>query len=355
MTLDYYVLRLLLVRTLVAALVLIGLVQVLELFDVTTDILQRGQGLAGIGHYSLLRLPGQFQQVASLSMLVGAIFTFTQLSRTSEMVVIRATGANIYRVLRMMAPVAIGVALVDFVISAEVAPRTQDALAHWMDVTAPPSKKADTPKPHWFRLGGDLVMIGQASDDARRLQNLRIYRRDAGLNLTQEISAPSAVTEPGGWRLQGARTLLVGPDRSTTSGPADQDWQTTLTAGELRSLIRSGQIITFSSAVGAVTGARPSDRSPGFYATRLNRTFAEPLGVIVMLLLAAPAALASLRSDQGMRLFLFGLSAGLLFMVADGLLTALGETSGMPAVLASWSAPIAFTALAVTVLLYVEG
>ena len=60
-------------------------------------------------------------------------------------------------------------------------------------------------------------------------------------------------------------------------------------------------------------------------------------------------------SDQAMRLFVFGLASGLLFLVADGLLTALGETSGLPAVLAAWSAPVAFTALAVTVLLYVEG
>jgi lipopolysaccharide export system permease protein len=353
-TLDYYVLRLLLVRTVVAALVLIGLVQVLELFDVTTDILQRGQGLAGIGHYSVLRLPGQFQQVASLSVLVGSIFTFTQLSRTSEMVVIRATGANIYRVLRMMLPVAIGVALLDFVISAEVAPRTQDALSHWMAATAPPSK-AKTSKPHWFRLGHELVMIGSASDDARQLQNLRIYRRDDQGSLVEEVSAPSATAKPGGWRLSAATTMTVGADHSTTTRPSDQDWSTPLTAGELRQLLRSGQIISFSSAVGAVTGAKPSDRSPGFYATRLHRAFAEPLGVVVMLLLAAPAALASLRSDQGMRLFLFGLSSGLLFLVTDGLLTALGETSGLPAVLASWSAPVAFTALAVTVLLYVEG
>ncbi len=74
-----------------------------------------------------------------------------------------------------------------------------------------------------------------------------------------------------------------------------------------------------------------------------------------MLLLSAPAALSSLRSDQGMRLFLFGLASGLLFLVADGLLAALGETSALPPVLAAWAAPVAFTALAVTVLLSAEG
>ena len=354
MTLDRYVFRMLLTRTVVAVAVLICLVQVLELFDVTTPILERGLGLAGIGHYSLMRLPGQFQQVAALGVLVGALFTFTQLARTSEMVVIRATGANIYRLLRMMAPVALGMALIDFVVAAEVAPRTQDALTHWMAVTAPPSE-TKTVKPHWFRLGPDLVMVGVESKDGRTLNNLRIYRRDGDRNLAEEIAAPLATEEPGGWRLHQAVVTKVLEDHSDVSAPYDQDWKTPLTAGALQRLIRAGQDVAFSAAFGAVSGAGPADRSPGFYSTRLNRTFAEPFGALVMLLLSAPAALSSLRSDQAMRLFLFGLASGLLYLVADGLLTALGETSALPPVLAAWSAPVAFTALALTVLLSAEG
>ena len=354
MTLDRYVFRLLLTRTVVAAVVLVCLAQVLELLDVTTQILERGQGLGGIGHYSLLRLPGQFQQIAALSVLVGSLFTFTQMARTSEMVVIRATGANIYRVLRMMIPVALGVALIDFGVAAEIAPRTQDALAHWMAVTAPPSQ-AKPARPHWFRLGADLVMVGSESEDGRTLHDLRIYRRDADRNLVQEVAAPVATAEAGGWRLHAAVTTDVRQDHSDVSPPADQDWKTPLTSGALRRLIRSGQDVAFSAALGAVSGTGPADRSPGFYQTRLNRSFAEPLGAVVMLLLSAPAALSSLRSDQAVRLLLFGLSSGLLFLVADGLLTALGETSALPPVLAAWAAPVAFTALAVTVLLSAEG
>ena len=354
MTLDRYVFRMLLTRTVVAVVVLVCLVQLLELLDVTTSILERGQGLAGIGRYSLLRLPGQFQQVASLSVLVGSLFTFTHLARTSEMVVIRATGANIYRIVRMMLPVALGVALVDFGIAAEVAPRTQDALTHWMAVTAPPAQ-AKPAKPHSFRLGPDLVTIDSESEDGRILKNLRIYKRDANRNITEEIAAPTATAEPGGWRLHGSVVTKVLQDHSEVSAPFDQDWKTQLTAGALQRLIRAGQDVAFSMALNAVSGTGPADRSPGFYETRLNRSFAEPLGAIVMLLLSAPAALASLRSDQALRLFLFGLSSGLLFLVSDGLLTALGETSALPPILAAWSAPVAFTALAVTVLITTEG
>ena len=354
MILDRYVLRLLLVRTVSAIVVLILLVQVLELLDVTTLLLQRGQGIAGIGRYSLLRLPGQFQQVAGLGVLVGSIFTFTQLARNSEMVVIRATGANIYRVLRMMAPVAIGVALLDFVVSAEITPRTQDALSHWMAVTAP---KADAKpaKPHWFRLGSDLIMVGSATEDGRRLSDVRIYHRDPTRTLTQEISAPAAMAEAGGWRLQRAIVTRVNGDHSALSAPQDIDWKSRLSPDEIVRLIRAGEQVTSTAAFSAIANIGPSDRSPGFYRTRLYRTVAEPFGAIVMLLLSAPAALSSLRSDQAMRLFLFGLASGLLFLVADGLLTALGETSALPPILAAWSAPVAFTSLAVTVLLYAEG
>ena len=354
MTLDRYVLRLLLVRTVSAIVVLMALVQVLELLEVSSTLLERGLGLPGIGHYTFMRIPGMFEQVAGLGMLCGSIFTFTHLARTSEMVVIRATGANIYRVLRMMAPVAIGVAALDFIVAAEVAPRTQDALAQWMAASAPPSQ-AKTVKPHWFRLGPELVLIGSASGDGRQLHDLHIYRRDAVGNLTQEVTAPLADARPGGWRLHSAVTITVGQDQSSPGRPADQDWPTKLTAGEVVRLYEAGDKLPSGEAAKALTRAAPTDRSPGYYLTRINRTFAEPLAGLVMLLLSAPAALSSLRSAQAMRLFIFGLSSGIFFLVSDGLLTALGETSALPAVLAAWSAPLAFSALAVTVLLYAEG
>ncbi|MEI9964898.1 MAG: LptF/LptG family permease [Caulobacteraceae bacterium] len=354
-TLDRYVLRLLLVRTIMAAVVLVGLVQILELLDVTTAIFDRGLGLAGIGHYSLLRLPGMFQQVAALSVMIGSLFTFTQMSRTSEMVVIRATGANIYRVLQMMAPVAIGVALLDFVIAAEVAPRTQDELVHWMAVTAPAAEQTKAPKAHWFRLGPEVVMVEDASANGERLTGVRIYRRNAEHLLVEEISAPSATPEPGGWRLHGAQISRVVGSEATLTPPAEQDWKTRLTPSEVVRLYRATDQISSSTAVAALTRAIPIDRSPDFYRTRLYRTFAEPLGALVMLLLSAPAALGTLRSPQGVRLMLFGLISGLLFLVVDGLLTALGEASALPPFLASWSAPIAFAALGVTALLYLEG
>jgi lipopolysaccharide export system permease protein len=73
-----------------------------------------------------------------------------------------------------------------------------------------------------------------------------------------------------------------------------------------------------------------------------------------MLLLAAPAALAQQRNNQT-ALLLFSLGAGLLFMMVDGVLTALGQTNVLPPFLGAWAGPLLFAALAGAALVHLEG
>ena len=73
-----------------------------------------------------------------------------------------------------------------------------------------------------------------------------------------------------------------------------------------------------------------------------------------MLLLALPTALGHTRSNRTGPV-IFGLGAGLLYLVADGLLTAMGQTGVLPPLAAAWGAPVAFAAAAVSILLYAEG
>ena len=74
----------------------------------------------------------------------------------------------------------------------------------------------------------------------------------------------------------------------------------------------------------------------------------------IMLLLALPTALGHTRSNRTLPV-IFGLGCGLLYLVSDGLLTAMGEAGVLPPGIAAWGAPIAFAAGAVSVMLYAEG
>ena len=63
-----------------------GLLQVLELMEVTTDVLDRGLGLPGLVYYALLRAPGEIVLALPLAALLGAISSFHDLARNHEII-----------------------------------------------------------------------------------------------------------------------------------------------------------------------------------------------------------------------------------------------------------------------------
>jgi lipopolysaccharide export system permease protein len=247
-----------------------------------------------------------------------------------------------------------------FVVADQIAPRAQAAFTTWWNAhPAPPDKTAPSAPPKtktvWFRTGSYLVYAEAASADGRRLDRVRIYRRDPSGRLSERLLANSAAYGPDGrWRLQGAQELDVGPTSLRSGGGADRVWDTDLAPGDVVGVFSPEDRISSGKALRAMTGDRPADKSPAFYATRLHRALAEPLGAIVMLLLAAPAALAQQRNNQA-KLLMFSLGSGLLFLMVDGVLTALGQTNVLPPILAAWAAPVLFAAFAGAALVHLEG
>jgi lipopolysaccharide export system permease protein len=49
------------------------------------------------------------------------------------------------------------------------------------------------------------------------------------------------------------------------------------------------------------------------------------------------------------------MGGGLIFLVVDGVFTALGEGGSVPAALAAWAAPAIFAAVGASALLFLEG
>jgi lipopolysaccharide export system permease protein len=355
-----YLSAMLLKRTFAALLVLIGLLQIVDLFDATSEVLERGLGLGGIVKYELLRMPLMIEQILPVSVLIGALTCFTGLARNSEMAALRATGTTIYRIVAMLLPAAALVAVVHFLIADQITPRAQQAFTIWWNshppVQAPTDQKPATKvKPVWFRTGSYLVYAEGASPDGRRLDKVRIYRRDPTGRMSERLVAQDAVFGVDGrWRLDKAQELDVAPTSLSNTSRPQRVWDADLDPADVISVFWPEERISAGKALRAITGDRPADKSPAYYATRVQRALAEPLSAVVMLLLAAPAALAQQRNNQA-TLLLFSLAAGLLFLAVDGVLTALGQTNVLPPLLGAWAGPALFAALAGAALVHLEG
>jgi lipopolysaccharide export system permease protein len=352
MTLAKFVLRTVMLRILAAAAILLGVLQILDLLDVTTEILDRGLGVSGVAYYAALRFPRLVEQVAPLSVLAGGLFAFAQLARESAVIAMRATGVSVYRLIGMAAPAAALVMLVDYATVELIAPRTDPILEAWWSDTAPKAPDAAGPRP--FRSGADIV-VAQAGDvGGARLTEVKIYRRNAAGSVVERIEAPSATFSRGSWRLHEPRMTRFTQDEAMTSTAAEMIWNTTLEPADVQVLLSPQQTPTAASARRALEGGG-SERPASYYAVRLHKAFAGPVGILVMLLLSAPVALGNFRNREGAILTVATLGAGLLFLVTDGLLNALGEGATLSPVLAAWTAPAVFAALATTALLKMEG
>lgn len=353
MKLQLYVLKTVATRILGAALILMSILQILDLLDVTTDILDRGLGLAGVAYYAALRLPRLFEQVAPIAVLAGGLFAFSGLARESAVVAMRASGVSGYRIVGMAVPAAIAVMLLDALCGQVLAPRADPTLADWWKNTTPVAERK-VPAPRTFRAGTDLVIGASASADGREITNITVFRRDAKGILIEKVEAPKAHYKNHAWTLDQPKTTRFTGDLAQSSMAATTTWPTSLKPQDVQGLFGEDAMPTAASARRALENGG-SDRPESFYATHLQAAFASPFVSLVMLLLSAPVALANFRSGQGAVLLTTGLAAGLLFLVANGMLTALGESGSLSPWLAVWAAPVIFGALAVRTFLALEG
>jgi lipopolysaccharide export system permease protein len=351
-TLSGYLLRLIGGRVLAALAVLMGILQIIDLLDVTTTILDRKLGAAGVAYYALLRAPRLFEQAAPLAVLAGCLFAFGKLAGDSAVTAMRSTGISAYRITLMALPAILVVAIAQLGVGLVLAPRTDEVLSEWWQGSTPrdPTKVID---PVTFRLRNEIVTAVPRDPDGRSLEQVTIYRRDATGRLVQRTQAKAAIYEANQWRLIEPRFETLGAASISQASATTQDWSRDLTPGDVRALAAGQTLVTPQEASRALEGGL-SVRPRTFYDTQLQRAWAAPIACLVMLLLAAPAALANFRGG-GATLLVECLAGGLLFLVFDGAFTALGESGAAPPVLAAWAAPAMFAALGVTVLLYLEG
>jgi lipopolysaccharide export system permease protein len=353
MRIQLYVLMTAATRILAAAAILMGILQILDLLEVTNDILDRGLGMAGVAYYAALRAPRLVEQVAPIAVLAGGLFAFSQLARESAIISMRAAGISAYRILGFAAPAAVAMMLLHFVCAQVIAPRTDPTLDSWWRATTPAAdRKAEGPRS--FRVGDDLVIAASSTSDGRALNAVKVYRRDKTGRLVERIEAPTAKLGDKGWVLNNAVTTRFSGDKADVITAAALTWTSRLRPDDVQALFSDNPVPSASSARRALLNGG-TDRPPSYYETRLMAAFAGPFGAIIMLLLSAPVALGSFRSTQGAMLLVSGLAAGLLFLVVNGLLTALGEGGAISPFLAVWGAPVIFGALAVTVLVSLEG
>jgi len=320
---------------------LTGLMQLLELLEVTNDVLDRNLGIAGVLHYAMLRLPSQMLVALPLAGLLGSMAAFYAMARAREITALRSAGVGLSRLLVYLLPVPILFAALHFGLAQKLVPMAERSLKTWWDSTVPLEQRdADS---RWVRTTGGILLFERSSADGKRLLDVRIYNRgDDGL-LTLTIRADEAQWQGGSWRLRGARDVQTTPG-NWSPGPAARIWRSNLSPDEVAQLDVTDPHLSTVVLTDVIGGKRVSTRPKSYYQTVLLQSYVAPFTVFIMMLLAMPAAIVSERGGGGGRMLL-ALFFGLGFLLVQGIFSSFGTSGRISPQLAAAAAPVAFALL----------
>lgn len=339
-----------------ATLILAFIAEILDLVENAGDILDQGDGVFGLLRYIAFRMPTLLVHSLPLGALVGGLLTLLLLARNSEIVAMRSSGRSTLAMFFAMLPGAFALVVVHSTLIDVIAPRTEAKLAVQATKTLEKREAANkAAKTVWLRIGDDVMSFDRVSDRARRIRVVRIYERDKNKNITARITAQEARYRDHKWTLHGAEKVSWKRENLNERTNVEGPWDTTLTPEDVLAAISPESRLSLASARKVVAGEQTPNAPLSFYETLIERVYAAPMGLIVMLLLAMPASLVNWRDARSSRHGLIALMTGLTFLMVDGLMTTLGLTGVTRPWVGAWSGLVIFTLIGFWRIVQIDG
>jgi lipopolysaccharide export system permease protein len=329
--------------------ILIGLtlfVLTLEVVAYAKEILAlNDEGLKMIGKYIVMRSPATMATFLPISLLLALLLSVTELSYRNEITAIWSIGLSPFKLIVLLAPLALLIGLIHFTIVDRLVPAAAPTLRTWGIADYGEKKlKIGEKDPIWLRSGNDIMRAASANREATRLADVTIFRRDQTGILLEQIFAASASLGPEGWTLQ--NTVVYGRDTAPPKRSTQLIYNGTMRAAEAGSRSGDPEEMSLSDLSYFIAndgfGIRPAHVYQTWWHKRISLIFVS----LVMLALIVPLATRFRRGGGLGMLFALGVGMGFSFFILDGIAVSIGELGVVFPWLAAWLPVLVFGLLA---------
>ncbi|WP_353212537.1 LPS export ABC transporter permease LptG [Rhodovarius sp.] len=314
-----------------------------------------------------LRMPFLSIQIMPFAILLGGILAFWRLTRSSELIVARATGVSAWGFL--LGPIVVALTFGGLAMTA-ISPVSSAMLsrAERLEATflrAGGGVTALAGGRLWLRQadrelepGGVAIISGRPTVllSSRRnldfsIEDVTIWRLSANDRALQRIAVPRAQLLPGRWVLENA--VLFGADRLPMP-PTTLILATDLTPDRIEDSFASPDTLSFWALPGFIAILEQAGFSAIRHRLQFQSLLALPALSVAMALLAAGFSMRPSRQGGVARMLGAGVAAGFALFVLDKVTAEFGESGALPVWLAAWAPCIAGLLLALGLLLHQE-
>jgi lipopolysaccharide export system permease protein len=340
------------------------LLMVIYLID-TLELIRRAAShpdvtFAQIAEMSMFQLPDVGQQLFQFAILFGSLFTFWRLTRTSELVVLRAVGVSAWGFLlpAILAACAIGVVKITLInpLGSAFSARYEamdNALLRGKNSTIDLSASG-----LWLRQSGNdsytIIHARNVDSSTWRLNDVSIYFLTDNDELTGRLDAPEAILKGSNWIVSGGNfNQPNAPDQPPTYVPRTSI-PTDMTPAKIEEIFASPKSHSFWTILHYID----TMEATGISAIRLRLQYmsllADPFLFGGLVLLAAAAALRQTRRGGTLFVISTGIVAAFALFFLGNVTRALGESETIPITLAAWTPACLSLLGGIGALLYLE-
>jgi len=307
---------------------------------------------------TLLRLPSFSELTLPFAVLIGTIAIFLMLSRSSELVVLRAAGVSVWQFTLPAIGVAfvLGILFVLLYNPIAAAARGEAERTYALAFGKGESFLSTSRRTGaWLREDGadgpSVVHALRVLNQGLELRGVTVFHYDAEHKLTERIEAKKGFLKNGRWELENAWVSTVGHE------PAFHEQylvSTYLTPTQVRDSLGTVFSISFWDLPNFIQIAERAGLPATQYRVQYHLLLSRPFLLVTMVLIAATCSLKGFRFGNVQLNAIFGLAAGFGFFVFSEVSRNFAMSGLTSAAAAAWIPVIVAASLALTVLLYKE-
>lgn len=350
MRIDRYLARSVLTGVAVALFALVGIAFLLTMLSQLKNI--------GTGHfttatafaYAALTMPQTAYDMLPVATLIGAVFALGALASHQELMMMRASGASLWRLARSLSWAGLVLAIAAVVLGEFVAPPAKREAETVRAQRLYSQINAVGPGGVWLKAGDDVVQVLKV-DTPTRLVDVNIFTLGVDTaSITEVRHARHADYENGHWVLYGIEGVRFGSDRAYRVKDAKQAWPNFVEPATFRTLVVSPENLSWRGLSDYIDYLRANHMASERYETAFWHKVSVPLAVWIMALLALPFALGRMRSSGAGQRLALGVVIGLFYYLVDQTTLEAGQAFHLLPLVAAW-APTALLAVATVLIM----
>jgi lipopolysaccharide export system permease protein len=363
-TLSRYISKQFVIAIAAAWLALSGLVAMFDFIELLRRSASKPDATFGlVTEIACLRIPFIMIQILPFAVLLGGLLCFWRLTRTSELIVARASGVSAWEFLTLPTICAL---LLGAVTTAAMSPLSSAMLA-----------RAEVLETSYIRTGGGPlalnggqlwlrqsdrelrpkgVAIIHASgvalrDDQLTTGPVSVFRLDDRDHLLSRIEAANGYLGDKRWELSNARAIR--PDQ-LPEPPSEMRLPTDLTVTRVQDSFASPDTLSVWVLPDFIALLERSGFSSVRHRLHFHSLLALPLLCATMALVAAGFSMRPTRRGGVMKMIGGGVSAGFALFVISKVAEEFGQSGALPVTLAAWAPAASGLMFAVALLLHTE-